>query len=453
MASLQQKFSDLIYLVSNRRPKRGRPAAAPSLTGSQDPVLPGGRPHRRNQKFFDLPEPALRPIMLDRSLTMELLEMSQWSPEASGSMTILAQNIFQADTGDIGSWKIRTKNPDGTPMDNPPHPNVVAIAESLRTRYNGKNPILGAQRLERAAWCVALGDQFMELAISKEGIGRNDYGISDSIYLPAFSTFIEANQQGAVESYRQQSRIDAAESDRVWSGVDMARILHFKHRGHGQRYGDPRMFPQIEAWRKVKEVAADLEAASRSVLLPTLHIMSENRDENFRAAYRAEHQALQEMGIITDMYLPYGADVRKVSAPTPSLKPLLDYYLVCRYQCLMVGIPIFLIPGLAIAEGTSKELGQHPAMNYARLLSHTRSILAEQLKWCVALETTLNYGYEFWIQNSDIEFDWPAWQAIPDQPGLMTKEQMKPPAEKEQEAKEKFVNVNEDKAKRLFGSV
>jgi hypothetical protein len=457
MASIQRKFQDLIYLVSGRQKRgKGRPAAAGGgLIGSQDPILPVGRPGYRNRHLLDLPENVLRPIMMDRSLSLELCEFITWSPEMVTSMTILAQNIFQEETGAIGSWKIRTKNPDGTPMENPPHPNVVAIAENLRTRYNGRVPVLGGERLEEAAWCIVKGDVFMELQIEKEGIGRNDWGISNSIYLPSFSMFINANEQGQIEEYRQQSKIEPLSDDRIWSGYDIAKILHFKHRGGNQRYGVSRAFAQIDNWRKYKSSSQRLEESASTLLGFWLHEAPPEVGTEWRQAYRSEFEALlSESPYVTNVYLPHGADVRRTSSPTPSLTPLLAEHTLNRYGCCLPGVPIYYIPGLGVETGSgSKELSNSPALNYARLIAHTRSILGDQLRQAVALEVVLNYGYQFWLENSDIEFDWPYFEAIV-QPGILPNNPIKSdPIEtedKEAEAKEKFVNLNADIAKTVI---
>ena len=449
MASLQQKFSDLIYLVSNRRPKRGRPAAAPSLTGSRDPIFPGGRPQRRHQNLLEVPEQILRPTMLDLSLSHEIEELIRWSPEMSACLTILSQNIFQSETGEIGSWKIRTKNPDGTPLDKPVHPNIVAISESLRTRRDGKDFILGAQRLEEQVYCVARGSEFLELAIEREGVGRNDYGISKSLTLPRWSCFVEANEQGQLESYRQQARFDRSDQDRIWSGADLARILHFRYKPQG-RYGFPGVFAQVEPWRKLKQLSQDIESASGSAIAPWLIEMAPDKDETYRQSFRAELEAQMELGMITHLYLPNGADMRKAASATPTMKPLLDVMTQLRYQTLLPSFPIFLVAGLALEQGVSKELSGQGAMAYGRLIAHVRSILGEQIEWAIALETVLNYGYEFWLENNDFELEWPEWKNQDYIPGVMPNDPKKK-EEQEAEAKEKLIRLNGEKAKQLFG--
>ena len=445
MASLSRKFQDLIYLISNKnRRGRGRPTNRGGLTGSQDQIFPAGRLHRRNHRFLDVPENILRPIMLDLSLAYELEEMINWSCEANTCLTILSQNIFQEETGAIDSWKVRTKKPDGAPLDKPVHPNVIAIANNLRHRKNGKEYVLGAQRLEQAVMCVGRGDEFVEIKIEREGISRNDWGISKSIYLPRWSIFAENSEQGELVSYRQQSRLDPSESDRVWQGADLARILHFKHKPRG-RYGQPGLFAQIEQWRKLKETAADLEAITRTSFAPWIFELPSDKDETYRQAFRAEMEAQMEAGVVTHVYLPNDADMRKAASQNSSMTSLLDMYRQLRYTCLLPGFPVYLISGLALEQGASKTLNAGPALAYGRLISHVRSILAEQIHWALSVEIVMNYGYEFYLENCDFEIEWPKWinQEIP---GLITQDQQVKPKEKqEEEAAENFVDLNGDK--------
>lgn len=450
MASLQSKFQDLIYLVSGRQRRgRGRPSTSTNLVGSADPIFPGGRPQRRHQNLLELPENILRPTMMDLSLSHEIEELVRWSPEMSTCLTILSQNVFQSETGEIGSWKIRTTKPDGTPVDKPVHPNMLAISENLRTRRHGKEFILGAQRLEEQVYCVARGSEFVELAIEKEGIGRNDYGISKSLTLPRWSCFVQHSEQGELEAYRQQARFNHSDDDRVWTGADLARVLHFKFKPQG-RYGFPGVFAQVDPWRKLKILSQDIEAASGSAIAPWLIEMAPNKDEAYRQAFRAELEGQMELGMITHLYLPNGADMRKAASATPTMKPLLDVMTQLRYQTLLPSFPIFLVAGLALEQGVSKELSGQGAMAYGRLIAHVRSILGEQIEWAIALETVLNYGYEFWLENNDYELEWPEWKNQDYIPGIQPLDPKKA-EEKEAEAKEKLIRLNGEKVKELLG--
>lgn len=452
MASLQRKFADLVYLIGGRNKRRGRPSTAPSIIGSQDAILPGGRPHRHNQKLFDLPEPILRPIMLDLSISSEICEMMIWCSEISGALTILSQNIFQAEDGRIDSWSIKTKDQFGKPLENAPHPDIVSIANDIQHRCVGDKYILGAQRLEYAAFqTFGSGDCFMEMAIAPSGLGKNDYEICDSIYLPTWSTFIQSDEAGRIEQYRQQARLSPSGDDRVWDGVNLAKILHFKYKGDNTRYGWSGIFPQIEFWRKYKINSSNTEEAAANCLNPLIHEMPPDRPAEYKQAYRSEYEALMDnSSIVTNLYLEHGAVVKRAEAPTPTLTPLLNYHMQLRYGLVPSGCPLWLLPGLTLESGSAKDLSGQPALTYARLIAHLRSILAEKIKFAIGVEVTMKKGYSFWAEHSrNVMIEWPSW-ITQEVPGLQTGSQ-KPVEQQEEEAKEKFIHLNGDKAKQLFG--
>ena len=461
MASIQRKFQDLIYLVWRQKRWKGRPAAAGGgLIGSQDPLLPGGRPKNFRTKYFDLPETVLRPLLLDRALSIELVEAMTWSSVLSGSVRILAQNVFQHEDGRIESWKIKTTYIDPNdniekplPPERMPHPDIIKIAEELADRRCGKRHVLGGERLvDHAFNCFGYGDSFLELGLCNDGFGN--YVIADSLSLPTWSLFVEEDEAGHVVQYRQQSDITPRDTDRIWDGYHVAKILHFKHDDKG-RYGWPATFAQIEAWRKFKQVSADLEEAARSSIAPWLHILPEGRSEDYKQQYRSEYESIIEQGLVSNIYLLAGSDVRKAASATPTLKPLLDVYNVARIEMCANGIPLWLVPGLGIQNsgGASKELGGQPALTYARLVSHLRSILAQEIVFAIGLEVTMSksHGYEFWLEHrKNVDVSFPRWVAQ-QIPGLQTSNNVKkPPEQQEEEAKETFIRLNGEAAKKVF---
>lgn len=448
MSFIQRQLGSLIALLGKRR--RGRPYAQGAPRGSQDQILPGGTPRREQLRMLDIPEIPLRPINLDHSIPRSLLEMSEWSVEFSGCNRLLSQNVFQDQQGEIGSWSIREKNPDGTPLDNPPDSYVLGLARDLANRYQGKEMILGGQQLEAAVRKMfALGDCFMELAIDKDGMGG--WAIARSIYLPTFSVFVDEDEHGQLTGYHQKTRLDSMDDARSWTGEQIARILHFRAPGTG-RYGLVSNLALVEPWEEMKGAVADLaEAARTSSVLPTLHYMPEEKDEAYKQQYRAEHEESLTRGIITNLYLSHGAKVEKMAAATPTLKPLIDYYLQLRYRCVPSGIPIFLVNGLGLEQGSSKELGGQPALAYARLISTLRSYLAEQILWAIGVEVTLNRGYEYWLeQRPKVHIEWPQW-VTQEMPGLTPVQTNQAEQEQaEEEAKESFIKVNQDQARQLL---
>lgn len=459
MAQFFRNISDLVYLVGGRTKRtRGRPAkGAMPIIGSQDQTSPVGRVNRR-AKVWDLPQMPVRPTMGDLSLSVELEELLYWSVEMNTSLRLLSQNVFQAKDGRVESWKLRTTNSDGTPLERPPNERVQKIAEDLAHRTYGKEYVLGGQKLEQAAFSAfGRGDCFMELAIENDGLGS--FYIEKSNYLPTWSIFSIEDEYGQLYGYRQQSRIDPSEGDVLWQGYDVARMLHFKHSPQ-QRYGFPATFPNIESWRLYKAASMDLEVASRDSNSFWLHQSPPERGADYINAYRAEFEAQLENGIVTHVYLPHGADIKRASEANPNLKALSDYHLQLRFNLVLGSFPVYLIPGLATQSGIGKELSGAPALAYGRTVAHARSILAQEILYCVGLEYTLNYGYESWCEERRYcEIEWPVW-VNQEVPGLMPdgsqpidnnqNGKSKETEKAEEEMTETFISLNGDELKRIF---
>lgn len=417
--TVRGQLSNLISLV------RGNSRRSSKLTGSQDQILPSGRPRRQQLRQLDIPEYPLRPTLLSHDSSRSLIEMANWSNEFSTCLRLLSQNVFQEETGAIKSWSLK------------PNPSLdsytVGLVSDLQNRYCGKDEVLGGEILEAAVrQMMGFGDSFMELAIERDGSG---YAIAESLYLPTFSTFIEEDEHGHILAYRQQERFEPSETDRVWSGRDVARILHFKAPGPG-RYGITPALPQIDVWEDLKDAVADLADAARgSAILPNLHIMPPDKGGNYKNAYRAEYEETRSMGIVTDLFLSHGAEVRKLAAATPTLKPLIDHFVQLRYRMILPGVPVFLIPGLGLEQGASKELGGQPALAYGRLISSIRSYLAKQIVWAIGVEVSMNRGVPFWeSQRPYVELEWPKF-ITQEMPGLH-------PQQAEEVAQDKFVRLN-----------
>lgn len=264
--------------------------------------------------------------------------------------------------------------------------------------------ILGGSRLERAArdmmWS---GDSFLELAIEREGISSNDYGISKSLYLPSLSVFVDEDQTGYSNGFWQRSKTMPSPED-IW--IHPLKMLHFCLEER-ELYGQSILLQSIESWRKLKEVAIDLEEASRAIgVTPWLHIMPEGRDEIYKQAYQDDIESKRRSAIITDMFLLNGADIRKASTDSNALQPLIDHYLLQRMGCIPAVIPTWAFPYLSLKDGAQKDLSSQPAMAYARFIHHLRSIIGEQVKWAISVEIVLKKGWDWFEQNGYFEVHW-----------------------------------------------
>ncbi|EKU98027.1 hypothetical protein Lepto7375DRAFT_7286 [Leptolyngbya sp. PCC 7375] len=437
MSALSQ-LGNLVSLVSRPR-RRGRPSSQGSLIGSQDQILPAGRPRTQTLRQLDIPELPLRPILFSYEASRSLLEMSTWSLEFATCLRILSQNVFQDEDGSVHSWKLKL---DQDNPENNPDSYVRGLVEDFKNRYHGRDEVLGGQILEPAVRSMCgLGDSYMELGIERDGSG---YSIARSMYLPSLSIFVDEDEHGGIQHYRQQIRVNPGEDDIIWPGVHQARILHFKSPNTG-RYGLVPGLPQIDSWEDIKNSTADVADAARGAsILPNVHTMPPDKGENYKNSYREDYESRQREGIIMDLFLGNGAKIEKLAAATPTLKPLLDHHLQLRYKMMFPGVPVFLIPGLGLEQGASKELGAAPALAYGKLINTIRSYLAKQIIWAIGVEVTLNRGYEYWLtQRPKVELEWPNF-ITQEVPGL------NPSPQDEETAQETFINVNGKTAKTLI---
>lgn len=362
---------------------------------------------QRRRYNLDIDEPIVRPIKNDLAATRELAEMKQWSYEVRHSILRLSSDCFQQQDGLIGSWSVAKELIDGYKVNK----DVIAIASEISNRYNGKTPVLGGNRLEQCAremlWS---GDSFLELAIEREGISKNDWCITRSLHLPPLTMFADEDQHGEVGGYWQRKSISKGGDDVYFHPVKM---LHFKYKPDGL-YGNPLIFQNLEAWRKLKAAAADEEDAGRAVgAAPWLHIFPPTMSTADRTAYQRDYEADKTRGIVTDLFLSAEMDVRKAVSDSNAIAPLVERVTKYRYQMIPPGIPYWFFPGLGMESSAAKDLNGQPAMTYARMVADLRAILGEQIRWAIAVEIVLKKGFDWFVENGRFDIVWGEWFTSP----------------------------------------
>jgi hypothetical protein len=383
-----------------------RPDRTGSIQGSQYPI-PMGRSKDRST-ILEIPIRPIRPVLNNLDYSFELLEISSWSYEARHAISCITRDCFQDQEGRVKSWSIAPSvDNDGNELKL--NPDILAIGNALKERYNGKDQLLGGNALQRAAReMLFYGDSFLELGFEKEGLskGTGDWGIAKTLYLPTFQTFVEEDEEGGTECYWQRRTLRPSKED---LRIEPIKMLHFKYEEQAL-YGVGITFQSLEPWRKLKEASADLENASRAVgVSPWLHIMPDGKDERYKREYAQEHEQLLADGIITNLYLMNGQDVRKASSGDTNLSDLLDYCLDLRRQMIPPGLPAWLFPGLG-KDDRAQDLQGQPALAYARMIAAVRGLLGEQIKWAINVELILKKGYDWWLENNKYDIVWGDWE-------------------------------------------
>jgi hypothetical protein len=393
---LNSNFLDSVW---NKLFKRKQPRQLTSVSGSQYPL--GYLASYSRKQNLECPFSPVRPIKNSFRNSVELLEMSEWSYELRHAVSIISRDVFQSLDGRITSWEVSPEY-KGKKINK----EVLTIAEDLATRSSGKELILGGNFLQRAVRDILFfGDSFVSLGFDRDGISK-EYHITESLYLPTLSTFVDVDEQNKIQSYSQRESVNKKDTDIL---IHPLKVLHFSYEKY-QIYGSPISMQSLEPWRQLQEISNDLEVAARDTgnsLL--LHKFPDYVNEEDKQSYQNRYESMLHTGIVTNLYLLPGMEIERIAAQAGALEPLLKVWLNKRYQCIPPGLALYLFPGLGLESTSGKEISGQPATNYARFIASIRGILSEQLKWAISLEMVLTRGYEFYSENKNFDIQWSDW--------------------------------------------
>lgn len=348
-------------------------------------------------------------------VTSQLIEMSVWNQEVRHSSSILARDVFIRENGEVRSWKVNPKmgdEDDFVEVDK----NLLSLSKEIAARQFGKDLVLGGNSLETGVRrMLRYGDSFVELGLNTTGFNKREYFIEKIQYLPTFSMFVDVNDMGELEgTYSQRKQIDRRPDDKVFPDW---KILHFKYEelGASGRYGDPLFLQAVETYEYLKEHRPDVADAVRATAIsPWLHVMPEGADSDYKEEYMTSHKALLAQGLVANLYLLNGADLRKAySNGNESLKGVFDYWTKLREEMIPPGVPLWFFPGLGMESNSGKDIANQPALMYSRNIQALRGLVGTQVKWCISLEYVLKFGYQSYHENivkkGGFELDWGAW--------------------------------------------
>lgn len=150
MARPPSLFTRLRELISPAKANASGDGALHRIGGQSRRIVRRNQPHD---------EPIVRLILGDRELTEELCKMAAWSREAIGVVEFLSSDPFQQLGGETSSWHL-SPTKDGTDDGVKTHPDTLAIGRDLAARLNGKDYILGGDRMRsllRSALFLVMG--------------------------------------------------------------------------------------------------------------------------------------------------------------------------------------------------------------------------------------------------------------------------------------------------------
>lgn len=378
-----------------------KPKTTTDLTGTQRPLSQVSVSIARNWDL-EIPEIPIR----EPSLAHQLLEMATYCYEVRHTSSILVNDVFCSSDGDTQGWTIADTLDDN---ETPVNAELKAIALDLINRHqNHEKMIIGGDELKKALdWTLNYGDCFLEIAIEREGIGRNDYGISKSLYLPTWEMFRQESDRGDLLGFEQRRHISSHDPSYFFYPH---QIVHFRYEP-SRLYGNSLFFQSLQYWGKLKEATENLANAARDLgINPNLHILPEGFTQSHLQQYKGNYENTKQGGMITDIYTASGIEIRKMANINPDLTSLINNVLQWRYYMIPPGVPTYLFPGLQ-AEGGTKELSREPARAYSRYRYKLCQLISKGIKQMIDTEVILKKGLDWYSQNArGYRIIFPQWQ-------------------------------------------
>jgi hypothetical protein len=381
-----------IVNLANRIFRSGAP-----LKGSQVPLMSGDVGLSQREKYdLEIDEYPVRDLYGSLETSRNLIELVTWCYEARHTLSYVARDVLRSRQGQTTGWMIADILKDGSPID----PDVKVILSDLIERKNGDDWVIGGNFLEKAVrWMFGYGDAFIEMSVAREGISSGngkygDYGVYETLYLPTWQMFVQEDRQGRVQGFQQRSRLQDQEG-----AIDFfpQKIIHFMYEEQ-TKYGMSAFLQACRpggAWKELKGVNFDIAEAVRSLgINPNIHVMPEGKDEAYKKAYQKRYESLKSTGVVTDMFLLSGADIRKMNGVNSNLDALFRRQLDLRYHIVPSGLPVWFFPGLGVEMRGAREISGEPAKAYDGILASIAFVLSKGIRKMFDLELTLRLGAE-----------------------------------------------------------
>lgn len=301
-------------------------------------------------------------------LALQIIDLVNHCPEAGVALEILCAYTLSSGTGDELGFAI-------LPDEDDPKPNTVKLARGVVDRVG--DIFLWWQVIWRT---LAWGDAFGLMNIDTKAMQ-----IETLQLLPTWQIHAIPNEEtGEIISYEQ--RFGGRQEHAVIQPLSMVQWSYNRR----YLYGRSLYQEALPDWAKLKDVDQDLGDASREAALqPNLHIMPPGADENYKKAYREDHEARKKKGIVADIYLLQGAEVKKPNGlPTNfPLNGFIDHHLMRRARIAMRSrVPPYL---LGIETKSANEISMQPAIAFVVQVGMVRQLFSAGLRQLINTELAL----------------------------------------------------------------
>ncbi|MBD2465719.1 hypothetical protein H6G89_32545 [Oscillatoria sp. FACHB-1407] len=310
-------------------------------------------------------------------LAKQIIDLVNHCPEAGVALEVLCAYALSSGTGDELGFAV-------LPDENDPRPNTVKIARAVIDRVG--DIWLWWQVIWRF---LAWGDAFGLMEIDTKAMQVEALRLLPTWQIHA----IPDETTGQIIHYEQ--RFGGRREHAVIQPLSMVQWSYNRR----YLYGRSLYREALPDWAKLKDVDQDLSDASREAALqPNVHIMPPGADENYKQAYKSDHEARKKKGIVPDIYLLQGAEVKKPMG-LPSSFPLtgfLDHHLMRRARIAMRSrVPPYL---LGIDSKFAKEISMQPAIAFVVQVGLVRQLFSAGLRQLINTELALkNVSPNNWV--------------------------------------------------------
>jgi hypothetical protein len=348
-----------------------------------------------------------------RGMVHEICEAYEYCYEVVHTLNLAVNAVFCSTDGDDQGFTVAPdynfgtdQSPDLVNID----PDVYSIAlEVIRRQSWVGEYVIGGRKLEKSLkQSLGLGDSFLELGLEREGIGRNDWVVSRTMFLPPFEMFRLEDDHGNLKGFEQRSQLD--DPDAIF--FPPWKICHLRY-NQSALYGQSAWKSSIATgiWAKLKESTNNLANACRDLgFNPNIHEFPENTNRDNRDSYIKSSEAAKQSGMApTDLYPLPGMKISKLSSQNPNLQTLIDIMVEWRYRMMLPGLPLYFFAG--VMNGSARELSAQPAFQHARLRNEWCGMLAQIIHQVIDTEIKLKKGEDFWREKGRFyRIVWPKWE-------------------------------------------
>ncbi len=306
----------------------------------------------------------------DAEKARHLIEMIRYCPEVATAKEIIRKNCLLSEDGDDFGFAISKKLSDKTPVNPKIYDILTALIETT----------LSGQTLEPAVTrMLSYGDAFASIGLSK----KYDK-IERILFLPTWEMFREEDNKGLLLNFAQRRNLSDSNPIRFHP----IQIIHWRYQRQNL-YGISLFAECLPDWKGLKSSTEDLALACRNLgVNPTIHIMPDHVDEDYRIAYQQAYESRLRQASVTDFYLLNGGDLRKLSNINPDLKAIISTIQLHRSRIAMRSqVPAWM---MGLPSDGAREIANQPALFFARHINDIRVCFSTGLRQIFNLELALN---------------------------------------------------------------